>query len=63
MKLLFMHFFQLPLISCLLVTEILLGILGRGWEFFSSPPCPEWFWGPPSLLSNGLLGALSLEIK
>jgi hypothetical protein len=24
-----------------------------GWEFFSSPPCPERLWGPPSLLSNG----------
>jgi hypothetical protein len=25
---------------------------GRGWEFFSSPPRPDRFWGPPSLLSN-----------
>jgi hypothetical protein len=25
----------------------------RGWEFFSSPPCPDRLWGPPSLLSNG----------
>jgi hypothetical protein len=24
----------------------------RGWEFFSSPPCTEWLWDPPSL-SNG----------
>jgi len=23
------------------------------WEFFSSPPRLERFWGPPSLLSNG----------
>jgi len=23
------------------------------WEFFSSPPCPDRLWGPPSLLSNG----------
>jgi len=22
----------------------------RGWEFFSSGPCPDWLWGPPSLL-------------
>jgi hypothetical protein len=26
---------------------------GGGWEFFSSTPCPERLWGPPSLLSNG----------
>jgi len=28
----------------------------RGWEFFSSPPCPEWLWSPPSLLSSGYQG-------
>jgi len=28
-------------------------ILGRGWEFFSSTPCPDWLWGPLMLLSNG----------
>jgi hypothetical protein len=22
------------------------------WEYFSSPLCPEWLWGPPSILSN-----------
>jgi hypothetical protein len=27
-----------------------------GWEFFSSPPRPERFWGSPSLLSNGYQG-------
>jgi hypothetical protein len=27
-----------------------------GWEFFSSIPCPDRFWGPPSLLSNGYRG-------
>jgi hypothetical protein len=27
-------------------------IPGRGWEFFSSPPRPDRFWGSPSLLSN-----------
>jgi hypothetical protein len=26
------------------------------WEFFSSPPCQERLWGPPSLLSNGYQG-------
>jgi hypothetical protein len=33
---------------------------GRGWESFSSPPCPEGLWGPPSLLSKGIL---SLGVK
>jgi len=28
-------------------------IPGRGRDFFSSPPRPEWLWGPPSFLSNG----------
>jgi hypothetical protein len=28
-------------------------IPGRGWEFFSSPPCPDRHWSRPSLLSNG----------
>jgi hypothetical protein len=27
-----------------------------GWEVFSSSPRPEWFWGPPTLLSNGYQG-------
>jgi hypothetical protein len=31
-------------------------IPGGGWEFFSSPPRPEWFWSPPSLLYNGYQG-------
>jgi hypothetical protein len=26
---------------------------GRGWEFFSSQPCPHLLWGPTNLLSNG----------
>jgi hypothetical protein len=29
---------------------------GRGWEFFSSPPSPDWIWDLLSLLSNGYLG-------
>jgi hypothetical protein len=39
----------------------------RGWmagvqfptevkRFFSSPECPDWLWGPPSLLFNGYSG-------
>jgi hypothetical protein len=31
---------------------------GRGWEFLSSPPRPDRFWGPPNLLSNGYQGRL-----
>jgi hypothetical protein len=31
-------------------------IPGEGWEFFSSPPCPDRLWIPPSLLSNGYMG-------
>jgi hypothetical protein len=30
----------------------------KGWEFFSSPPCPNRLWVPPSLLSNGYQGLL-----
>jgi hypothetical protein len=26
---------------------------GQWWDSFSSPPRPDRFWGPPSLLSNG----------
>jgi hypothetical protein len=26
---------------------------GGAWEFFSSTPCPDRLWGPPSLPSNG----------
>jgi hypothetical protein len=26
---------------------------GKGWEFFSSTPCPDRLWGPPSLLLKG----------
>jgi len=28
----------------------------QGQGFFSSQPCPEWLWGPPSLLFNGYWG-------
>jgi hypothetical protein len=33
-----------------------ISIPGGGWEYFSSPPCPERLWGPPNLLSNGYWG-------
>jgi hypothetical protein len=32
--------------------------LGRGWEFFSSPPRSDRFWDPHSLLSNEYRGLL-----
>jgi hypothetical protein len=35
----------------------------RGWEIFSSPLHPDQLWGPPSLLSYGYQGALSLGVK
>jgi hypothetical protein len=38
-------------------------IPSRGWEFFSSPLCPDRLWGHPSLLSNGYQGALSSGVK
>jgi len=28
-------------------------IPGGGYEFFSSPPAPDWLWSLPILLSNG----------
>jgi len=31
-------------------------IAGGDWEFFSLTLCLDWFWGPPSLLSNGYQG-------
>jgi len=31
---------------------------GNDGTFFSSPPRPQWLWGPPSLLSNGYWGLL-----
>jgi len=35
---------------------------GRGWEYFSSPPCPYRHCGPPTLLFNGYQ-VLSLGVK
>jgi hypothetical protein len=37
--------------------------LGRGWEYFSSPPHRDRLWGPPSLLSNGYQGLLPWGVK
>jgi hypothetical protein len=31
-------------------------IHGGDWEFFSSPPRPNWLWGPPNFLPNGHRG-------
>jgi len=31
---------------------------GRVWVFFSSAPCADRLWGPPSLLSHGYQGLL-----
>jgi len=36
---------------------------GRGWEFFSSLPCPYWPWGPPIYPIRWIPGALSLGVK
>jgi hypothetical protein len=35
----------------------------QGLGFFSSPPCPDLLWGPPSLLCSGYVGLLSGEVK
>jgi hypothetical protein len=32
-------------------------------RIFTSPYCPDWFWGPPKLLSNGYWKVFSLDIK
>jgi hypothetical protein len=36
---------------------------GRSYEFFTSPPRPDQLWSPPSLLSSGLTGVLSLGVN
>jgi hypothetical protein len=36
---------------------------GGDWGFFSSPPRPERLWGPPSRLSSGYQGILSVGVK
>jgi len=35
---------------------------GRGWEFFFSPPCPDWLWDPSTPYVMGRRG-LSLGVK
>jgi len=37
--------------------------LSRGKRFFSSPKCPDWLWGPPSLLFNGHGGLFPQELS
>jgi hypothetical protein len=32
------------------------GLDDRGKRFFSTPQCPDWLWGPPSLISIGYQG-------
>jgi hypothetical protein len=42
------------------------GVGGRvpvGSSIFSSPRCPDWPWGSPSLLSNGYLGLFPQEYR
>jgi hypothetical protein len=36
-------------------------ISGTGNRFFSSPLCPDWLWGPVSLLYNGYQGLFHLR--
>jgi hypothetical protein len=38
-------------------------ILGGGWEFFCSTPCPDRLWGPPKTRIQWVPRALSLGIK
>jgi hypothetical protein len=38
-------------------------IVAKDKRFLSSPKCPEWFWGLPSLLFSGFWGLLSLGLK
>jgi hypothetical protein len=38
-------------------------IPGVGWEFFSSTPCPNRLWDPPSFQSNGYGGGSLTGIK
>lgn len=33
------------------------------FSILSSPRCPDWFWGPPSLLSNGYWGLFPWGVK
>jgi hypothetical protein len=40
-----------------------IAVRGSDGIFFSSPPRPDRFWGPPSLLSSGYLGAFTAGVK
>jgi hypothetical protein len=47
----------------IIVVVVVVVVVGGGWEFFSSLLRLDRLRGPPSLLTNGYQGALSLGVK